>query len=176
MANIAQLSDALERTGRLVAGIRDDQWGSSTPCAEWDVRALVNHVVNGNTKLAAALGADTHSTSEYEETAATLLAALQQPGALDRIVEIPFGTVPAAVGLHIRLTELLVHGWDIARATGQQTDFPEALAEQELEFSKAALNSVPPGRSPFAAPQPAPEAAPALDRLAAMLGRDVKQP
>jgi len=174
VATIEQLADALDRTGHLVAGIRDDQWRNSTPCAEWDLRALVAHVVNGNTMFAAALGAETVPTAEYDQSAATLLAAFRQPGVLDRIVEIPFGTVPAAVALHIRLTELLVHGWDIAHATDQRTDFPEELAEQELAFSKTALNSVPPGRSPFAAPQPAPEAAPALDRLAAILGRDVK--
>ncbi len=103
-----------------------------------------------------------------------LLSAFGQPGALDRIVTIPFGTVPGAVALHVRLTELLVHGWDIAQATSQRTDFPEELAEEELAFSKAALEAVPPGRSPFAAPQPVPEGAPALDRLVAVLGREVK--
>jgi uncharacterized protein (TIGR03086 family) len=174
MATIEQLADALNRTGRLVAGIRDDQWGKPTPCSEWDVRALVNHVVNGTTAAASALGAETHPTAEYDEAASMLLSAFGQPGALDRIVTIPFGTVPGAVALHVRLTELLVHGWDIAQATSQRTDFPEELAEEELAFSKAALEAVPPGRSPFAAPQPVPEGAPALDRLVAVLGREVK--
>jgi uncharacterized protein (TIGR03086 family) len=174
MATIEQLADALNRTGRLVAGIHDDQWGNPTPCSEWDVRALVNHVVNGTTAAASAFGAETHRTAEYDEAASMLLAVFRQPGALDRIVTIPFGTVPGAVALHIRLTELLVHGWDIAQATGQRTDFPEELAEEELAFSKAAMDSVPPGSSSFAAPQPAPEDAPALDRLVALLGREVK--
>jgi uncharacterized protein (TIGR03086 family) len=174
MATIEQLADALDRTGRLVAGVRDDQWGNSTPCSEWDVRTLVNHVVNGNTRAASALGAEAHPTAEYDEAASMLLAAFGQPGVLARAVTIPFGTVPGAVALHIRLTELLVHGWDIAQATGQQTDFPEELAEEELAFSKAALETLPPGQSSFAAPQPVPEAAPALDRLVATLGRGVK--
>jgi len=166
-----QLADALDRFGVLVAGVHDDQWDSPTPCPEWDVRALVAHVIKGNTQVAAALGGQTSPTPEYAVSAGTVLAAFRQPGALERIVEVPFGRVPGAVALHLRLTELLVHGWDLARATGQVADFPEALAEQELAFSMRALDSVPPDRSPFAPPQPADESAPALERLAATLGR-----
>jgi uncharacterized protein (TIGR03086 family) len=91
----------------------------------------------------------------------------------ERMVTVPAGTVPGAVALHLRLTELLVHGWDLARATGQPTTgLPEDLAEQELAFSQVQLGRIPPDRSPFAPPQPADDAAPAVDRLAALLGRD----
>lgn len=67
----------------------------------------------------------------------------------------------------------MVHGWDIARATGQAADFPEDVAEQTLAFSLAALPAVRSDRSPFAAPQPVDGDAPALDRLVACLGRKV---
>ena len=81
-------------------------------------------------------------------------------------------TVPAAVALHLRLTELLVHGWDLAIATGQPTvGLPEDVAEQELAFSRHQLTQLPPGRMPFAPPQPVDQDAPAIDRLAALLGR-----
>jgi uncharacterized protein (TIGR03086 family) len=76
------------------------------------------------------------------------------------------------VALHLRLTELLVHGWDLAHATGQPTTgLPDDLAEQELAFSRVQLERIPPDRSPFAPPQPIDDAAPAIDRLAALLGR-----
>ena len=88
----------------------------------------------------------------------------------------PFGTVPGAVALHLRLTEVLVHGWDLAQATGQVAAFPQDLAEQELAFTRDALGALPPGRSPFAPPTPAPDTAPALDRLAACLGRRLPGP
>lgn len=173
MANVEQLADALDRTGRLIAGIRDDQWHDPTPCAEWDVRAVVDHLIKGNASLAASLGAEEVAATDYQQVGARLVEAVRQPGVLDRMVTIPFGTVPGAFALHLRLTELLVHGWDIARATGQKTDFPEELVEEELRFSERAVKQLPPGRTPFGPSRPAPETAPTIDRLAALLGRDV---
>ncbi len=77
-----------------------------------------------------------------------MVAAFGQPGALARTVEVPFGTVPGAVALHLRLTEVLVHGWDLAQATGQVAAFPEDLAEQELAFTRDALAPCRPGAAP----------------------------
>ena len=74
------------------------------------------------------------------------------------------------MALHLRITEALVHGWDLARATGQVPRFDEDVVRQETAFSAAALDS-PAARQRFAAPQPAPAGAGALDRLAALLGR-----
>jgi uncharacterized protein (TIGR03086 family) len=173
MATVDQLADALERTGRLIAGIRADQWHDPTPCAEWDVRGVVDHLIKGNANLVAALGAGEVATTDYDQVSARLLEAVRQPAALDRMVTVPAGTVPGTFALHLRLTELLVHGWDIARATGQKTDFPEELAEEELRFSERALEVIPPDRRPFDSPKPAPENAPTIERLAALLGRDV---
>jgi uncharacterized protein (TIGR03086 family) len=173
MANVDQLADALERTGRLIAGIRDDQWHDPTPCAEWDVRAVTDHLIKGNASLAAALGAAEVTTTDYAEVSDRLLEGFRRPGVIDGTVTIPFGTVPAGFALHLRLTELLVHGWDIARATGQKADFPEETVEEELRFSERAVQQLPSGRTPFGPPQPAPEDASTIDRLAALLGRDV---
>jgi uncharacterized protein (TIGR03086 family) len=169
-----QLADALDRFGVLVAGVRDEQWALPTPCPDWDVRALVTHVINGNLQVASALAGETSPLAGYAGSAAAVLAAFRAPGALERIAMVPFGAVPGAVALHLRLTELLVHGWDLARATGQATDFPAGLAEQELAFTLRTLPSVPKDRSPFGPSQPAADDATALDRLAACLGRDVR--
>ncbi len=89
------------------------------------------------------------------------------------MVTVPIGAVPGVVALHLRITESLVHGWDLAHSTGQPTDvLPDDLAEHELQFSRRQLPDLPPGRHPFAPSQPVPDDAPALDRLAALLGRD----
>jgi uncharacterized protein (TIGR03086 family) len=100
-----------------------------------------------------------------------LLAAFAAPGALQRIVEVPFGQVSGVVALHLRITEMLVHGWDIADATGQNAAFDEAVAGQELEFCRGAVGAIAPERRPFGPAQEAPADATAIERLAALLGR-----
>jgi uncharacterized protein (TIGR03086 family) len=197
---IGQLSLALDATGQVIAGIRVADWGAPTPCPDWTVRDLVSHIVTGNDRFAAILSGwpagapgdagapgqaapgdtapagDEDLVRRYRESARALVGAFGQPGVLERVVTVPFGTVPGAVALHLRLAEALVHGWDLAQATGQAASFPEDIAEQELAWSRGALGQVPPARSPFAPPQPVADDAPAIDRLVACLGRDVTGP
>ncbi len=186
---VEQLARSLEDTGKLIEGVRDHQWKLPTPCAEWSVGDLVRHLITGNHLFARALLGVSSSTepagatlrpdqwgAAYRESATALLAAFGSPGVLERVVTVPFGAVPGVVALHLRVVEALVHGWDLARATGQSTRCDEELAEQELEFTRSKLADVPPDRSPFDPPQRVAEDAPALDRLAARLGRDVNAP
>ena len=181
-----QLSHALDFADQLIAAVQDGQWAGPTPCAGWSVRDLVTHVVAGNSLFAAALRGgqppaapqgtvmpDAGLLSAYRDSAAGLLGAFREPGALDVMVTVPFGTVPGVVALHLRITELLVHGWDLARATGQAATVPDGLAEQELAFSRSKLADIPPGQRPFGPPQPVGGSAPAIDQPAALLGRDV---
>lgn len=185
---VDQLSRALDATGQLVTAVRDDQWGDPTPCTEWTVGDLVAHIITGNRMFASILrGEHPPAPREspragagepggdllagYREAATALPAAFGRPGVLEQEFTVPFGTVPGIVALHLRITEVLVHGWDLARATGQPARFPGNLAEQELAFSRRALTDMPPGRRPFGPPQPVADDAPAIDRLAACLGR-----
>jgi uncharacterized protein (TIGR03086 family) len=184
-----QLSSVLAITGRLIWGVRDEQWADPTPCLEWNVRDLVSHVVMGNRLFAGILtgtppgGPDgppgpapppSGLPRAYQDSAADLVAAFGQPGVLDRVFTVPFGTVPGSVALHLRSTEILAHGWDVARATGQAADFPADTVEQELAFSAGLLGRIPPDRHPFAPSRPVAADAPAIDRLAALLGREVE--
>ena len=73
----------------------------------------------------------------------------------------------------MRTNEGLIHGWDLAHATGQTAAFPEAVAEQTLATVRVTLAGRPRDPRGFGVEQPAPEDAPALDRLAAFLGRSV---
>jgi uncharacterized protein (TIGR03086 family) len=73
--------------------------------------------------------------------------------------------------VHMRMNELLVHGWDLARATGQPADLPEDLAEGALRSWQTRLADRPRQGMPFAEPTPIAGDAPAIDRLAAYLGR-----
>lgn len=180
------LAQALDGTGRLVDGVGDGQWPGPTPCPGWNVRDLVTHIISGNQMFArilrgelpgppagAATAAGSSPPGAYRAAADQVLAAFRRPGVMEATFTVPFGTVPGSVALHLRITELLVHGWDLARATGQPVSFPEELAEQELAFSRGALQAIPAGRTPFGPPQPAAADAPAIDQLAALLGRAV---
>ncbi|MEV8504438.1 TIGR03086 family metal-binding protein [Actinoplanes sp. NPDC051475] len=174
-ATVAQLTAAADRVGRLIAGVKPDQWGDPTPCAGWDVQALVGHLVLGNAVDVSVLAARPMTFRDlqagFDESAAGLTAAFQAPGALERTVEVPFGRISGAIALHLRLTELLVHGWDLARATGQPPGFADDVVEQELAHTAPMLAAMPAGRRPFADAVDQAPSAPPLDRLAARLGR-----
>jgi uncharacterized protein (TIGR03086 family) len=188
-ALLAPLSTALGGAGQLVAAVTPDQWDRPTPCTDWTVRQLVNHVVGGNRLVVRVLRGEPlppldqlgrrasvdqlgeDPTATYRDSADRLLAALREPGVLDRTHTLPAGTLPGPAVVHVRTVETLVHGWDLARATGRPTPFPDELAEAELEFSRGLLGRIPEGRRPFAPSRPVPDDAPAIDRLAALLGR-----
>lgn len=175
---VQELAAALERAGDLVAGVSAEQWTGQTPCEDWDVRALVSHVVGGNRLFAAALrgeqfapGQDGDLVSAFAASGRELTSAFAAPGAMERVIQVPFGTVPGAIALHLRITETLVHGWDLATATKQPAWFDESIAGQALEFTRGALGAIPPERRPFGPAQEAPESASNLEQLAALLGR-----
>jgi uncharacterized protein (TIGR03086 family) len=185
----AGLAEALELAGRLVAAVKPDQWELPTPCTAWDVRQLVDHLVAGHQLVARVLhgepfeqavaavrsvddklGGD--AAAAYDASATDVLAAFAVPGVLERPVHVPFGTVPGAVALHLRIVECLVHGWDLATALGVPFDPPTPLVEQEIAFSGPLLGQVPPERRVFAPSRTAAEGARPIERLAALLGRE----
>ncbi len=181
---LAALDRAIAGTDRLIARIKADQWSAPTPCTEWDVRALVTHVTSSMLNFAALVrgeprpdGTADHQTDDpvaaYRSAAAAMCAAFGAPGALDRIYPSPIGPVPGSVLVHLRITELLVHGWDLARATGQPADLPADVAEGELTLWRAQFTDGLPAGLPFAPARPVTVHAPAIDHLAAFLGRPV---
>jgi uncharacterized protein (TIGR03086 family) len=184
---LKQLALALDICGQLVESVRPAQWDGATPCPQWRARDLISHLIGGNIWFASSVSGtpptlspprpdgwpDDELAPAYRASAAALLGAFSQPGAFEKIVTVPIGKVPGIVAVHLRLTEVLVHGWDLAQATGQQPLFPEDLAEQELEFTIGKLPDVPPDRRPFGPPQPVADDAAAIDRLAACLGREI---
>jgi uncharacterized protein (TIGR03086 family) len=187
---LEELETALQATRRVLAAVRPEQWELATPCPAWTVADVSDHLILGNRMFAAALHRDSApqtSGSErldggqvegdraeaYDAAADQLLDAFRADGSLQRLVTVPFGTVPGAVALQLRLTELLVHGWDIARATGQTLHAPAAVSEAALVFSQHAVAQLPLDRSPFGQPQPAPSGAGPLEQLVALLGRAI---
>lgn len=137
-------AQALETTRAVIAGIGADQWALPSVCAEWDVRALTNHVVSGNFWVAPLvegqtieavgsrldgdlLGAD--PLSAYAASAGEAAEAFRAPGAMDRMVAVSYGPVPGSVYCGHRFLDVLIHGWDLAESTGQDTNLPADLVE-----------------------------------------------
>lgn len=181
---VARLARAVPVTGHLVGVMEPTQWDLPTPCAGWTVRDVVDHLVLGHRRLAAALTGGTPPAADadllgsdpataYASSAEAMIAAFRADGALDRPVSIPAGTLPGRVACELRAVEALVHGWDLARATGRRLEFPADMVEESIAFSRAQLGRLPAGRTPFGPPQPVADDAPPLDRLAALLGRSV---
>lgn len=180
MSDTEALHIVVGETARLVKGVREDQWDLPTPCPEWDVRTLVGHVVRGDAHFTAAVRDDGLQSPPIGDPAADLervgeemVSVFSGPGALERKVVLPSGTLPGAAALWMRVVEHLVHGWDLARATKQRPRYMETIAETALEFSRGLMERVDLSHRPFADPQPVAADAPALDRLAALLGRSV---
>jgi uncharacterized protein (TIGR03086 family) len=171
--------------GDQIANIRSDQWTLPTPCTEWNVRDVVNHLVIGNLSFVARVndgqmpdrGADhlgTDPVEAYRTSAASLDSAFARPGVLERSSAGPLGQATGAELLNIRIYDLIAHSWDLMQATGIRADIPEQLAEQVLAFVRNQLATVP-RTARFAEPQPVADDAPAIARLAAFLGRSVPQ-
>lgn len=183
LEDIAGLSGALDASQPIVDAIGDEQWSARTCCSEWGVRELLNHLVGGHLLFTAVLTNQAPPDEKadhlrddpagaHHDASVKLRAAFAQPGAMSKTVTVPFGTVPAAIALHLRTTETLVHAWDLAQATGQPVDgLPADVAEEEIAFCHRTLDAIPPGQNPFAPPQPVADDASAIDRLAAFLGR-----
>jgi uncharacterized protein (TIGR03086 family) len=173
-------ADAVRRNQQRVENLRTDQLDDPTPCTEWTVQALLDHIIGGYRMFATAFGA---AAPESESAAATAhgaagdaaVRAFEAPGALQRSLVLPVGEVAGEVALGLALTDAVVHGWDLAKATGQDTTIDEPLATMllaGLERSVTTDMRQPGGGMPvFAPPVPVDADRPAGDRLVAFLGR-----
>ncbi|MGC4878731.1 TIGR03086 family metal-binding protein [Micromonospora sp. DT43] len=123
------LAEFVDRVDQIGPG----QWAEETPCPDWDVRTLVNHVVGedrwsvpllagrtieevGDRLDGDVLGADPVTTAR--EATAQAEIAVTHPGTIDRTVHLSAGATPAAEYVQQLLAEHLVHGWDLAVAIG----------------------------------------------------------
>ena len=184
---IDALRQALERTASIVDGVSEDQYREPTPCPDYDVYELLNHLVAGNLLFGAVARGEPSDLSVYEQqhldgdpsaafrrTAELALAGWQRPGALDE--NLGFGNMPGSAVIKMHLVEVLTHGWDLAIATDQDPKLDPRLAEIALE----AMQAVPPdmlrGSGVFGAEVPIQDSADAQDRLVAFLGRDPAKP
>lgn len=180
------LATVLADLETVVARIKPDQLRAATPCTDFDVAALQRHVVGWLTTFADGFAApDGRASSgidDYElpgdpaaavRDAAFRLTNAVRDGAAARPLYLGESSMPGELALGMILWEYLVHGWDLARATGQPWAPPPAAAAESLEFAPGMLSPDYQGEGKAFGPRvPVPDDAPALDRLLALSGRD----
>jgi uncharacterized protein (TIGR03086 family) len=185
--NLEQLASSFDSSRAVLVNVDSDQMANATPCQLWNVADLINHMVSAPRYGASALATGSGVVDEqdytsgdyvgaYDESKARTLAAFGAPGALEKMVAMPFGELPAQVLLDIIGGDQFLHGWDLARATGQPTPLDPTAAIERLEFARQVLTPDlrgPEGERPFGPVRTAPDGAGPADQLAAFLGREV---
>jgi uncharacterized protein (TIGR03086 family) len=179
---IDRLERAIDQTGRIVDGLRPDQANVPTPCAGWDVKDLAQHVVRDLRMFTARAAGEAWEdqtpsldpdqwNEAYRTSADQLIDEWRDSGPLDEVIELPFGKVPRAWFVGQQLSDVIVHGWDLARSTGQAPRFDDDAVVAALEWGRANLRPEYRGKD-FGPQVEVPEDAPALDRLVGFFGRD----
>jgi uncharacterized protein (TIGR03086 family) len=169
---------AQDTFAHVLVNVASDQLSLPTPCTEWDVQALIDHVIAGNHRVVERAGGHVAPLPEnlgaaHRASAKAAQEIFAEPQALSRTYRLPIGEIPGTAFIELRTSDLLVHAWDLATATGQPTDLAPELAEYVLAFS-AEMMSRPGLRGegrPYGEEQPCSEERSAADRVAAMLGR-----
>ncbi|TDC57938.1 TIGR03086 family protein [Actinomadura sp. KC345] len=191
MTSMPDLTPAARRMADLLAGVRDHQLDAPTPCEDMSLATLIDHV-GGLTQAftwaaakdvpdggsqppspdASRLGPDWRT--RIPEQLDALAAAWRSPDAWQGMTEAGGLQMPGHEAGRVALNELVVHGWDIARASGQPYDAGEEEIDACLAFVAPAVEQSG-GKGIEGLFGPAveiPDSAPAVDRLIALAGRD----
>jgi uncharacterized protein (TIGR03086 family) len=176
---------ALDATRPFIAAVSGDQWDRDSVCQGWNVRTLVNHLVSGNFWVPELVGGKTieevgdrldgdvlgdDPLAQYDASAQVAAAAFKEEGAMDRPVAVSYGPVPGSVYCGHRFIDVLVHGWDVAESTGQDTNLPVELVEACWEVVEPQLGELE-GSGAYGTHVSVPGDADIQTRLLAVLGR-----
>lgn len=184
MNPIDTLAMAFDEAHKMLASVGDDQWSMASPCSEWDVRGVALHMIGGAQMVAACVAGQAFAPSAEPgnaELAATFRAsadaALQafrnDPTVLERPVAMPFGEMPGAVVAGIFTNDEFAHTWDVAKATGKDTNLNPQLAQGCLAGAQMFITPDLRTHGLFGPATTAPAGASAADQLAAFMGRSV---
>ncbi|GAA1009734.1 TIGR03086 family protein [Acrocarpospora pleiomorpha] len=153
---------AMDGFGERVHAVGEDQWGLSTPCSDWNVRMLVNHIAGENMWTAPLMAGQTIAdmgdsfegdllgpdpVKSFDASAEEAVMAVHEPGAMERTVHLSFGDVPGSEYATQLFADILIHSWDLAKATGGDQRLDPGLvsacaswfAEEENAYRSAGL-------------------------------------
>jgi uncharacterized protein (TIGR03086 family) len=189
MEPVGLLARAQKWTGTIVAGVHEEDLRKSTPCAEWNVATVLDHLmadldsvnrVASGEQLDLMTAIDPEApdrvgggwpdpTERFEHLAKEAREIWSRPDALDETYKTTRSEMPGNALVMINLVDTVVHGWDLAKATGQNTEIPEDVAEAALAFTTKMMKKGQ--RIGFDDPVPVADDASATDRLVGWLGR-----
>ncbi len=186
---IALYEAATRQMRRVLAGVKPAQLSQSTPCSEWDVKALTDHIVGGPARWAGMIAGDQPATpgalmsaapgashpdlpAAYEASAAKFLAEVRKPGALQKTINMrgremkvgDFVGIPA-------LSDTVIHTWDLAKATGQESKLDATLVQATWELMAPRMATAQPSPA-FKAAVPVSSTADTQAKLLGISGRD----
>ncbi len=170
---------------RLLKELSPEQLEWTTPCTDWNVGQLVNHMIGGLQRAAATIDGkplpeldDDHlaigAMKAYSAAAGSVSSAAEHAPGFDALVESFMGPQPVESVLRMYIDENIAHGWDLATALETELDVSDDLAADALQSWKQNLTMIPQEEGGMIGPSiPAPEGASTLDQLAALIGRRV---
>ncbi|GGJ38501.1 TIGR03086 family protein [Streptomyces brasiliensis] len=174
---------------RLAEGVTDEQLAAATPCPEYAVRNMLGHLAGlsvafrdaGRKDLGATTAGAPDATApdigpgwreELPKALDELAEAWRDPDAWTGMTRAGGVDLPGAVAAAVAADELVIHGWDLARATGQAYDPDPVVLEASFAFLRAAADNDDRGGGIFGPVAPVPDSAPLLDRAVGLSGRD----
>lgn len=183
----ATLEQAVATAKAVLAGVKPNQLGASTPCASWKISDLVNHMVGGQFWFATVAKGETMSAdaapdfsagdfaATFAQASTASIAAFSAAGVLDTTMQLPWGPMKGSDFLGLAALDTFTHAWDLARATGQSSDLNQELAAGLLVGARMGIAPEFRGAegAPFGPEQKAPAGASKADELAAFLGRTI---
>lgn len=186
MDPIALHARGVAASRELVHGVGDDQWSDPTPDAEWDVRALVAHLVEEHLWVPPlvqgrrvdevdpipgdVLGDD--PVAAHDAAADAAQDAIEAPGALGRTVHLSFGDVDGRFYVLQRTADLVIHSWDLAAATGQPLALDDDLVQAAWDVTAPAITPEVRAAGVFGPEVAVPDDADTLSKLLGLTGRD----
>ncbi|MDN5726654.1 MAG: TIGR03086 family metal-binding protein [Propionibacteriales bacterium] len=182
--SVALLRQALVQMDTLVQAISPESLHAPTPCPDFDVTALLDHLGMIADRVTAAAGGDTAKEFTRGAKSATPSQVAQWQARLVRvtaamdgcdltaIVELPFGTMPLSAAFGVFVGEFTTHAWDLAAAIGRQDLLDDDLGAAALAMVTVRVPASPREDTPFADVVAVPDSASVHDQLAGWMGRD----
>jgi uncharacterized protein (TIGR03086 family) len=182
----SEMAAAADEAARVVGGVRSDQLSAATPCTDWDLRTLLNHTILWTAYSAERRARDEQVPEElmnsdfvaepgyaadYAAQLDRAVTAWSDPAAWERNLNVMGAPTPAADVAALLIAEMVLHGWDVAKASGQPYSARDDVADAVLAAVEANAELFRKYQG-FADPVAVPASASALDRALAQSGRD----